>query len=116
MVLVFGVLFGVTASAFSQVQPVASDFEDPFLGLDGWTAFGDTANLRWESEGGNPGGYFAVDDSASGGVVFYSAPPKFLGARAAGAYGQAFSYDLFSTTTNSSFERDDVVLEAADGV
>ncbi len=107
-----GLLFG----SLQATESLVTDFDDPLIRLDGWkvlTAEGvanDIGNPRWEPAGGNPDGYFAVEDLARGGVIYYSAPPKFLGDRSA-AYGLELRYDVSSTTTNSSFDRDDLVLE-----
>ncbi|MEX0741201.1 MAG: FG-GAP-like repeat-containing protein, partial [Phycisphaeraceae bacterium] len=76
-----------------EVEAISTDFDDPVDQLDGWTAFGDTGNPRWESEGGNPGGSFAVEDLAQGPVVYFSAPAKFLGDRSS-SYGLPLAYDL----------------------
>jgi len=82
---------------------------------DGWTAVGDTAApVTFIATGGNPGGFVQVEDSVSGGVIYFVAPSKFLGNHSA-AYGTNFQFDLmqFFTEAPDQFDDDDILLTGA---
>lgn len=107
--LVAGALLGLALPAPASAGTlVASTFN---TSVDGWTALGDTsAPATWVSTGGNPGGYVQVSDTVAGGVMFWVAPAKFLGNKAA-AYGGRLRFDLRQSDTSSQFNDRDVVLE-----
>lgn len=79
--------------------------------VDGWTAQGDTsAPATWIASGGHPGGYVQVSDTASGGVMFWAAPAKFLGDKSA-AYSGRLRFDLRQSDVSSPFDDRDVILD-----
>ena len=76
----------------------------------GWTAVGDTASpVTFMATGGNPGGYVTVDDSATGGVMYWQAPAAFLGDKSA-AYKGILRFDLRQSVNSDQFDTDDVIL------
>lgn len=81
-------------------------------GTEDWSAVGDVAGpVQWSAAGGNPGGYITVEDSVTGGVTYFSAPPAFLGDQTA-FLGRALVFDLRQHITGSpnQFQDADVVL------
>ena len=77
--------------------PISSTFD---TSTDGWTAFGDTAApVSFVATGGNPGGFIQVLDSVSGGVMYFTAPAKFLGNESQ-AYGTNLTFDLMQFYTD----------------
>jgi hypothetical protein len=97
-----------SAAPSSAANLVSSTFG---TGVDGWSALGDTsAPASWVSTGGHPGGSVQVSDTASGGVMFWVAPAKFLGDKGA-AYGGRLGFDLRQSDTSSQFDDQDVVLQ-----
>ncbi|TVR48225.1 MAG: hypothetical protein EA425_14760, partial [Puniceicoccaceae bacterium] len=100
---------------------IGTDFDDEAAGLAGWiattpergTTSPDIGNPRWEASGGNPGGFFAVQDLAQADVIYFAAPADYLGDRES-SYGLNLRFDLQSTTTTGgTFVRDDIVMEGA---
>ncbi len=63
---------------------------------DGWTLGGDVASSGWQAKGGEPNGYLAWVDAATGATSYYVAGPKFLGNKMA-FYGGSLSYDILDT-------------------
>lgn len=81
-------------------------------GTEDWSALGDVAGpVQWSAAGGNPGGYITVEDSVTGGVTYFSAPPAFLGDQTA-FLGRALVFDLRQNIPGApnQFKADDVVL------
>jgi len=84
-------------------------------GTEDWSVLGDVAGpVQWVAADGNPGGYISVEDSVTGGVTYFSAPPAFLGDQTA-FLGRALVFDLRQHITGApnQFQDDDVVLIAA---
>lgn len=108
---IVGALLGLSLPGpASAATLVSSNFN---TSVDGWTAVGDTtAPATWVATGGNPGGFVQVSDTASGGVMFWVAPAKFLGDKAT-TYSGRLRFDLRQSDTSSQFEDSDVVLEGA---
>jgi hypothetical protein len=83
------------------------------LDRDGWTVTGDTAAGAvipdHVATGGNPGGFIRVNDGVAGGVMYWNAPPKFLGDFRA-IYGTPLQFDLRQSAIDSPFDDTDVVL------
>ena len=72
---------------------VSSTFDG---GADGWTIQGDVQSSGWSKTGGNPGGYYAWVDAATGQDSYYVAPKPFLGHR--GVYlGGTLTYDILDS-------------------
>jgi hypothetical protein len=63
---------------------------------DGWTVIGDPQSSGWEAKGGDPKGYLAWVDGATGANSYYQAGPKFLGDKMH-FYGGTLSYDILDT-------------------
>ena len=102
------VLAGAAPAAMSDVVSTF-DSDD-----EGWVVEGDTvAPATYVATGGNPDGFISVTDSAAGGVMYWSAPAKFLGDVSA-AYGNSLSFDLRQDLAANPFEDSDVVLESGD--
>ncbi len=104
-VLVLSALLATGAAATAAV----SNFD---TGVEGWIAQGDTATpLTFSATGGQTGGYAWVEDSATGGVMYFSAPAAFLGDQSA-AYGFALTFDLLQRYTGGAnqFADEDVLL------
>ncbi len=81
-------------------------------GTEDWSALGDVAGpVQWLAADGNPGGYISVEDSVTGGVTYFSAPPAFLGDQTA-FLGRALVFDLRQHIPGApnQFKDDDVVL------
>jgi hypothetical protein len=81
-------------------------------GTEDWSALGDVAGpVQWSATDGNPGGYITVEDSVTGGVTYFSAPPAFLGDQTA-FLGRALVFDVRQHITGApnQFQDDDVVL------
>lgn len=93
--LSLAVLVALTAGGPLEAQE-SQDIESRFsTDLDGWAldpSPGTTATIRWESSGGNPGGYLFRDFGDSDGVSVIVAPPKFLG-NLSGFDGVVLSWD-----------------------
>lgn len=81
---------------------VSSNFDNPVDGVDGWTVMGDGSPPAYFAAGGNPGGYISTTDQGTGGVVYWSAPAKFLGDKSA-AFGGRLTFELQQSTTDSQF-------------
>lgn len=81
---------------------------------EGWTVIGDTQSgsviPTYVPSGGNPGGHVSTDDAGAGGVMYWNAPPKFLGNRLE-SYGRNLRFDLAQNLVDSQFDDDDVILE-----
>src|SRR6056297_1810971 len=69
---------------------IASTFDTD---SEGWSTDKDARNFRWESSGGNPGGFIAADDIGTGQYWRFAAPNDYLGDLSA-YYGQTLSYQL----------------------
>jgi alkaline phosphatase D len=63
---------------------------------DGWGLNGDPSSFGWQATGGDPKGYLAWVDGATGAISYYTAGPKFLGNKMA-FYGGTLSYDILDT-------------------
>ena len=70
--------------------PVVSTFD---ADAQGWSTDKDARNFRWETDGGNPGGFIAADDIGTGQYWRFDAPAAYLGDKS-GSYGQTLSYDI----------------------
>lgn len=79
---------------------------------EGWRVIGDTTAeaATFRSTGGNPGGYAEAADAATGGVMYWLAPAKFLGDRS-GFYEGKLLFDLRQSATDTQFDDNDVELE-----
>ena len=74
---------------------------------EGWTAIGDTATpVVFVTTNGNPPGCAQVEDSVVGGVMYFSAPAKFLGDHS-DAYGTDLKFDLMQKYPDSPNQCDD---------
>ncbi|MEX0655509.1 MAG: laminin B domain-containing protein [Phycisphaeraceae bacterium] len=80
---------------------VISDFE---ADDEGWRITGDAQSGSIVPDhnvtGGNPDGHISAVDDVIGGVWYFQAPDKFLGAQSA-AYGQELAFDLMQAYPNS---------------
>lgn len=104
---VIGAVLGPLGAA-SAATLVASTFT---ANADGWSVLGDSAApATWVSSGGHPGGFIQVDDTVSGGVMYWVAPAKLLGDQSA-AYSGRLRFDLRQSDLSSQFDADDVVVE-----
>ena len=94
-----------SALATAQAAQVVSDFENPALGLDGWTVTGDPAagSPTRVATGGNPGGYAEVTDAGLGTVMYWVAPAKFNGDLSV-FFDGALSYDMRQSPATSLFQ------------
>ena len=106
----------VVATTLAMASPaaaatVSSTFD---ADADGWTVAGDPQSLTpaHVATGGNPGRFVRTTDSGGGGVMYWSAPSKFLGDRSAG-YGANLRFDLRQSSVASQFDDREVVLEGA---
>lgn len=106
-----------TATAFLLLnviyaQTISSTFDND---IDNWLVVGDatSANPNFIAEGGNPGGYLSADDTAAGGVWFWSAPAKFLGNQNT-SFGKNLSFDLKQSDLSSQFDDSDVIITSSD--
>lgn len=86
------VLVAAACNAAMAGMPVAitSAFDSD---AQGWSTDKDARNFRWESAGGNPGGFIAADDVGTGEYWRFAAPSNYLGDLSA-YYGQTLSYQL----------------------
>jgi hypothetical protein len=80
----------VSAGSFAASADITSTFDSD---AEGWSTDKDAQNFRYESTGGNPGGFVAADDVVAGPYWRFAAPARYLGDRSA-SYGQSLSYDL----------------------
>jgi Laminin B (Domain IV) len=83
---------------------------------DGWTVAGDaqasSVTPDYNGTGGNPGGLITAEDDVTGGVFYFVAPSKYLGAAPA-AYGKKLTFDLKTTSVASPFTAYGVMLSGA---
>lgn len=100
---------GTAATYASTEAKLASRFTNS---AEDWTVTGDPVSSTPEflSDGGNPGGFIRATDSGTGGIMYWSAPAKFLGDQAA-AYGGQLRFDLRYTTDGFPFDASDVILK-----
>lgn len=97
-----------TSSNSSQSQSQEADYFNS--GLSGWTTHGDAVNFKFESSGGNPGGYITATDGGQGIYFYYLAPMGFRGNKSH-LYGGTISYDIFINEVSSLKNKDDIILE-----
>ena len=85
-------------------------FDDFVASAEGWTVTGDdtTKVPVYSSTGGHPNGQISAAD-ATAGVLFFTAPKKYLGDVSA-FYGGELRFDLKVTTTTKFFAYADVEL------
>ena len=77
---------------------------------EGWSTRKDARDFRWESTGGNPGGFIAADDIGSGSYWRFAASDAYLGDLSA-YYGQTLSYQLKQLgTVGTVTNQDDVEI------
>jgi uncharacterized Zn-binding protein involved in type VI secretion len=96
----------------AQALPAANTIKSAFgSNVEGWTVIGDTTSSipTRVATGGNPGGFAQTVDQAVGGVMFWRAPAKFLGNRAAW-YEGSLRFDLQQSLTDTQFEDNDVII------
>ena len=94
-----GITFLFIFSIVSLFAVVSSDFSS---GLDNWVAEGDCTYL-WSATGGNPSGYFKIEDDATGDINKAYAPSKFLGDWSAVTNGDYISADIYLSTALSDY-------------
>jgi hypothetical protein len=77
-----------------------------------WTVVGDpqSPTPTFIKHGGNPGGFIETSDAAQGGIMYWSAPAKFLGNQGK-AYGGTLRFDLRSHESGHPFDASDVILK-----
>ena len=92
----------------ANAQQITSAFNTD---ADGWIVIGDATSAvpNYLNEGGNPGGYVSADDTATGGVWYWSAPAKFLGDQST-SLGKNLSFDLKQSAITSQFDDIDVSI------
>lgn len=92
-------LLGQTPPAPMQVL-IASDFDDPVAGVDGWwgsNSYNPTITLAYHASNGNPQGYISVSESAGDDAfMYFVAPAKFLGDKRA-AYNGILTLEMKQT-------------------
>lgn len=95
----------------ANAQQITSAFNTD---ADGWIVIGDATSSvpNYLNEGGNPGGYVSADDTATGGVWYWSAPAKFLGDQST-SFGKNLSFDLKQSAITSQF--DDIDISISNG-
>lgn len=93
---------------FLSAQNIISTFDTDD---EGWLVAGDATSStpQYNVEGGNNGGYISADDTAAGGVWFWSAPENFLGERSS-SFGKTLSFDLAQSSVDSQFDDNDVLI------
>lgn len=97
-----GILLAIGASQSFAAVLISSNFDNPVDGADGWTVAGDGSAPAYLVGGGNPGGYISTTDQATGSVVYWVAPAKFLGDQSS-AFGGRLTFDLRQSTTENQF-------------
>lgn len=100
---------GTAATYASTEAKLASRFS---ADAEGWTVTGDPVSSipAYLSDDGNPGGFIRATDSGTGGIMYWSAPAKFLGNQAS-TYGGQLGFDLRYTTDGFPFDASDVILK-----
>jgi hypothetical protein len=78
-------------------------FDDFVASAEGWTITGDdtTKTVKYSSTGGNPNGSISAIDVTTG-VLFFTAPKKYLG-DASAFYGGELRFDLKTAATTGAF-------------
>ncbi len=89
-------------------QQIKSDFS---TNDENWVVIGDATSALpfYLADGGNPGGYVSADDTATGGVWYWSAPAKFLGDQNT-SFGKRLSFDLKQSYISSQFNDNDIII------
>lgn len=89
-------------------QQISSDFS---IDAEDWIVIGDATSALpfYLSEGGNTAGYISADDTAAGGVWYWSAPAKFLGDQNT-SFGKTLSFDLKQNSLSSQFDDNDIII------
>jgi hypothetical protein len=102
-------LVGATAGYGATASKPVSKFKH---GVEGWTVVGDpqSPTPTHIKRGGDPGGYIETTDAAQGGIMYWSAPAKFLGDQSA-HYGGTLHYALRETAEGHQFNASDVILK-----
>jgi hypothetical protein len=84
---------------------------------EGWKVTGDVKNASaqpdYNATGGNPGGFLSATDETTGGIWYWNAPAKFLGAKKR-ALNKKLSFDLMQSDLSNQFDAPDVILESGD--
>ncbi len=93
---------------FINAQQISSNFT---TNAEDWMVVGDATSAfpLYVAQGGNTGGYVSADDTAAGGVWYWSAPAKFLGDQSS-SFGKTLSFDLKQSSINSQFDTDDIII------
>jgi hypothetical protein len=106
--VVVGAVGTATGFASTQSRPV-SHFKKS---AEHWTVSGDpvSAKPKFHRTGGNPGGFIETTDAAQGGIMYWTAPTKFLGDRGA-AYAGTLSFDLRESAAGHQFDAADVIIK-----
>ena len=91
-------------------QQISSNFNTDD---EGWVVIGDATSALpfYFAEGGKTGGYVSADDTAAGGVWFWSAPAKFLGDQNT-SLGKTLSFDLKQNSLSSQFDDNDIIISS----
>lgn len=101
-ITIAGIMFAFGVSQGYAAVLTSSTFDNPGDGVDGWTVVGDGSAPSYIAAGGNPGGYISTTDQATGLVVYWVAPAKFLGNKSA-AFAGKLTFDLRQSTTDNQF-------------
>jgi hypothetical protein len=106
--VVVGAVGTATSFGSTQSRPV-SHFKH---GTEKWLVSGDPTSAKpaFVKKGGNPGGFIETTDSAQGGIMYWTAPAKFLGDKGA-AYAGTLSFDLRESAEGHQFNAADVILK-----
>jgi len=96
------------ACALAERTLIAHDFS---TSAQGWMIAGDTGDVepKFESNGGDPGGYISNTDEAVGETWYFRAPASVLKQLAAAEHG-VLKYSLKQSETDANFPDDDVVI------
>jgi laminin B (domain IV) len=100
---------GITAGyADIQAKPISRFNHN----TEKWTVTGDPVSQtpQYFKKGGNPTGFIRTTDAATGGIMYWKAPAKFLGNQGA-AYGGTLRFDLRETAAGNPFDAADVILK-----
>ena len=101
---------GMTASFGA--HPLAKSVSKFKHGSEHWLVSGDPVSSKptFFKRGGNPGGYIETTDAAQGGIMYWSAPAKFLGNKGQN-YGGVLHFDLREGASGRQFDASDVILK-----
>lgn len=109
----FALLSSLAAFAARADVLAESRFE---LDSNGWHLDGDPSTFipQWLESAGNPGGCAKATDNAEGVLVWWAAPPSFLGEKT-GAYGGTLEFDM-QRSNAAAWDFADVRLYGANSV